>query len=529
MRRRPLAKLPPLSTLVIATGTIMSEQDAPLIYTCGQSEVDLVMRTLRVDGVPAQLSSRAFDVLAVLVQSAGRLATKDDFKGDVWAGAIVEENTLQVHISAIRRALGADRDLLKTVSRRGYRLLGNWTTGHQTYAEPATLARDAPAENRGLPRRPPGMVQNLPARLTRVIGRDHDVLAIAEQLTDGRFVSVIGPGGVGKTTVAIVTGHTLLQAFGDAVYFVDLGPVRDTSLVASLVATTLGIVVRTEDPVTSIIVDLQDRSVLLILDSCEHVISSVATLAERVHRETSQVRILATSREALRVGGEHVHYLHPLESPPDRAGLTAAEALAFPSVQLFMDRAAVGGLPFRLSDDDAPVIAGLCRALDGLALAIELAAGQAVASGVEETARLVGNHLRLQLQGSRTALPRHRTLTDALDWSYALLSNLERTILRRLAVFAGSFIGLEPVLYVTAGIGLDQRGIADAFEGLVSKSLVAVNFEGPSPRYRLLDTTRAYAQMKLAASGEEPWVVRQHAKYFSELLVRARETTTKLS
>lgn len=509
----------------------MPAKGGSAVYACGRCEIDLVLQKLRVRGVQAQLSSRTFEVLAVLVQAAGELVTKDDFKGGVWAGVSVEENTLQVHISAIRRALGSDRELLRTVSGRGYRLLGNWTSQTGPPADPSAKRdqvqqayfRGDPAltdESAASPRTPAnvitefaGMSQNLPTRLARVVGCDAAVCTLAEQLTTERFVSLIGPGGIGKTTVAVVIGHTLLEDFSGAVHFVDFGPVRDPSLAVYLVAATLGIVVKTEDPAAGVIAFLRSRKLLLILDGCEHVINVVAALAERIYREAPYVKTLTTSREALRIDGEHVHYLLPLASPPEKTDLTAVETLTFPSVQLFVEKSWPAVDASKLTDADASVVAGLCRSLDGLPLAIEIAATLAAALGVEETAHQFRDQSRFQLKGHRFALPRHRTLGDMLDWSYNLLSENERVVLRRLSVFDDAFVGLKPVLSVAGDDNLDHGDIADAFEGLVAKSLVSTDFDGASPRYRLLNTIRGYAQIKLVNSGEAKRIEELHASY----------------
>ena len=219
-----------------------------------------------------------------------------------------------------------------------------------------------------------------------MVGRDEIVREISEQLKTERFVTVAGPGGIGKTTVAVSIGHELLAEFAGAVHFFDLGPLNDVLLVPSSVASTLGLLVQSSDPTPGLIAFLREKRALLILDSCEHVIDAAAALAERIFEQAPRVHILVTSRESLRVEGEHVHRLQALANPPDDAGLTAAQALCFPAVQLFVERAfASGGGSFELSDNDAPIVGEICRRLDGIALAIELAAGRANASSVQET------------------------------------------------------------------------------------------------------------------------------------------------
>jgi predicted ATPase len=256
---------------------------------------------------------------------------------------------------------------------------------------------------------------------------------------------------------------------------------------------------------------------LLILDSCEHVIETVATLAERIFQDAPQVHILATSRESLRVEGEHVHRLPPLGSPPDDAGLTAEQALGFPAVQLFVERAIASGRRFELSDDNAPIIGGICRKLDGMALAIELAAGGVDIYGIQETMELLNDRFKLLWEGRRTALPRHQTLSATLDWSYNLLSENERLVLSRLSVFAG-VVTLEAARAVAMGNGVDEVQAVAALVSLVAKSLVSADIGAAATRYRLLDTTRVYASGKLLERGEADEVARRHAAYFLGLL-----------
>ncbi|MEI9988373.1 MAG: hypothetical protein WDN69_37905 [Aliidongia sp.] len=310
----------------------------------------------------------------------------------------------------------------------GSRALGNVSTiPGRGYCFVAPISRPDVPETLGLGHRATGRSYPLPSRLVRMVGRDDNVAAITARLMSDRFVSIIGPGGIGKTTVAVSVGHALLPAFGGAVCFVDLGTVRDPLLVPGALAAALGFRVHSHDPIPSIFAALPDERMLIVLDSCEHVIDAAALLAERIFQETLQIHILATSRESLRVEGEHIHRLFPLATPPEQTvALTAAQALAFPAVQLFVSRAAAIDYRFDLSDADAPIVAEICRRLDGIALAIELAAGRVEAFGIRGTASLLGDRMELLWKGRRTALPRHQTLSAALDWSYDLLSEPER-------------------------------------------------------------------------------------------------------
>jgi predicted ATPase len=268
---------------------------------------------------------------------------------------------------------------------------------------------------------------------------------------------------------------------------------------------------------------------LLILDSCEHVIETAAVLAERIFQEAPQTHILATSREALRVEGEHVYPLTPLDSPPEDAELTAAQVLAFPAAQLFVERVAASGHRFELQDSDAPTVAEICRRLDGIALAIELAAGRVNAYGIQETAALLNDRFRLLWKGRRTALLRHQTLSATLDWSFDLLNERERVVLRRLSVFVGIFT-LEAARSVAVGSDIDAEQVVATLASLVAKSLVAANTSDVMTRYRLLDTTRAYVLGKLLDGGDADQAARHHAIYYLELLERtdAKAASTTL-
>ncbi|HEY0341219.1 MAG TPA: hypothetical protein VGC34_10465, partial [Steroidobacteraceae bacterium] len=258
---------------------------------------------------------------------------------------------------------------------------------------------------------------------------------------------------------------------------------------------------------------LKSLRILLVLDNCEHVIDAVALLAETSFRETAGVHILATSREALRVEGEHAYWLPPLASPPPGSNLGAAEVLTFPAVRLFMERAAAGGARFELTDRTAPIVAGICGRLDGLALAIEFAAGRVGSHGIAGTEELLNKSLGLDWHGRRTAVPRHQTLRALLDWSYSFLAESEQLLLRRLAIFVGAF-SLEAAQAVTRGGALSGTRVLSTIDSLVAKSLVRAVIQGSTTRYRLLETTRVYAAEKLEESGEALEIAERHARYF---------------
>ena len=337
------------------------------------------------------------------------------------------------------------------------------------------------------------------------------------KLTTCRLVTIVGPGGVGKTTVAAAVAHALIERFQGSVFFVDLSVLADPYLVPTAVATALGFMITLNDPLLSLIGGLRDKRVLLILDNCEHLVDAAAQLGERILSEAPQTHILATSREALRAEGEHIHLLYSLDTPPDRADLPASEALKFPAVQLFMERAVAGGHRSDLSDSDAPVVANICRRLDGIALAIELAASRIGSLGIGGTAELLDNRFRGVWNARRTALPRHQTLQSMLDWSYNLLSEPEKKVFCRLSIFSGEFT-VEAACDVAADDLLDSESITEAIAALVAKSLVSTVQVGRSIYHRLLDTTRAYALQKLADRGETDRLAHRHAAAFRRYL-----------
>ena len=350
-----------------------------------------------------------------------------------------------------------------------------------------------------------------------MVGRDGAVGTLSMLLASRRFVSVVGPGGMGKTTVAISIAHALLDEFGGAVYFVDLGAVTDAALVPSAVAAVLGVFGQAQDPLPGLLSFLAGRRLLLVLDNCEHVIDAAASLTERLHREAPQMHILTTSRESLRVEGEHVHILAPLDYPTAREDLTAAEALATPAVQLFMERAFASGHTTDLTDADAPTVAAICSRLDGIALAIELAGSRVGAYGLQGTAELLSNRFKLLWQGRRSAPPRHQTLAAMLDWSFNLLSARDRRVLGRLSIFVGLFT-LEAALVVATDDQTDAMEVADAIASLVDKSLISVVLINGAAHHRLLDPTLAYAAEKLAQTAEASAVAKQHALYYTQSL-----------
>jgi predicted ATPase len=361
---------------------------------------------------------------------------------------------------------------------------------------------------------------NLPALLTRIVGRDDVIAALTAQLAQRRFLTIVGPGGIGKTTVAVAVAERVSASYEDAVWFVGLASLPDPDLVTSALGTVLGISPLGVNPISGLAGWLWDKRGLIVLDSCEHVIGAAAAVGEAILKAAPGVSILATSREPLRVEGEWLHRLPSLELPPRSDDLTPDEALQYSAVQLFNERARAITDGFALDGDDIAPVIEICHRLDGMPLALELAAARVDVFGVKGLAARLDDRFTVLTSGRRTALPRHQTLRAAMDWSYDLLPETEQIILRRGALFQGDF-----TIDAAAAVASDDRiGIADVFEGvanLATKSLVSTDISSDVTYHRLLDTTRAYALEKLSESGEIEPVRALHAGYYRNLFERA--------
>jgi predicted ATPase/DNA-binding winged helix-turn-helix (wHTH) protein len=446
------------------------------------------------------LGSRAREILLLLVERAGKLVKKSELRERVWPDTIVEEGTLRVHIAALRRALGdssCGSRYVENVTGHGYRFVA--PVSRFEGGQPPALETALPA----------GPIHNLPASLLRVIGREHTIATLTRRLQERRFMTLVGPGGIGKTTVAVSTANVLFPSYPHGACFVDLGSVSDPAAITATLAAALGLPISVGDT-CGIVASLKHRKMLIVLDNCEHLIDRAAALAEQL-LGAGGVHILATSREPLRAKGEWVLRLGPLELPPPSAAVTAAAALAFPAIQLFAERVTASVESFELTDADVPIVADICRRVDGLPLAIELAAARAAQLGIRELAARLDDRLRVLTGGRRTALMRHRTLRATLDWSYELLSPFERAVLRRLAVFAGSF-DVESACIVAAGADGDCADVLEAVTNLGAKSLLGAHASEGQVVYRLLETSRAYALEKITSSEEREEIRRRHAR-----------------
>src|SRR5215469_9533001 len=484
------------------------------IYASGECEIDLARRELRVLGSPVPIGGRAFEIIEVLAQSAGELVTKDELMNRVWPGAVVMENTLQVYAGAVRRALGPYRGLLKTESRRGYRLLGDWTVRRRDAARPPVGLRQIRAT--GEP-----SATNFPAAVTPLIGRSAAQQRLHDLVSAYRVVTLTGPGGIGKSALALEVARSVVGEFADGGWLVELASLSDPDLVPSAVAGALrfrlGANIISPEAVGRAIAE---KKLLLVLDNCEHLIDAAATVAETLIRLCPRATILATSREVLRIEGEYLYRVPPLEVPaigreePDHI-------LSQSAVELFIARTKALNLDFSPHTASLSAIAAICRHLDGIPLAIEFAAARTATLGLEQVAAGLRDRFALLTSGRRAAVPRHRTLRTTLDWSYDLLPEPERRLLRHLAIFPAGFTLPAAAAVVDDADGIGSR-VAHGITSLVYKSLVTLDRSSSTSRWNLLETIRAYALEKLAAHDEIDAAARRHAEFYRDLFASRR-------
>src|SRR6202011_130374 len=447
-------------------GSRVRAQGRRLVYQLDEWEVDLARRELRARGVPVPIGGRAFEIIEVLVQSAGELVTKNDLSARVWPGAIVEDNTLQFHISAIRKAFGRDREMLKTASGRGYRLLGAWTFRQERTSTVDSIDLEpvrSPAEP---------FQTNLPAAASDLVGRTIAVQRLRGLLSAYRVVTLTGPGGIGKTRLALEVARGLFPSFQGDVRLVELVSLSDPGLVPSAVTGVLGLKLGGDEiSAESVARAIGARKLLLVLDNCEHVIDAAAKLAETVVRMCSRTTILSTSREILNIEGEYVYRVRPLDVPPQHE--EPGNMLDHSAVQLFIATTRALQSDFSSDEQNLPAIGAICRRLDGIPLAIDFAAAGVATLGLQQVAAGLDDRFALLTGGRRTALPRHQTLRATLDWSYQLLPEPERLVMRRLAVFAGDFTA-EAASLVAAGGEIAASEVVRSLANLVTKSLVTL-------------------------------------------------------
>jgi non-specific serine/threonine protein kinase len=478
---------------------------ASVAYRFGRFELQPDDRRLLASGAPVPLRPNAFDLLVALVERSGHLVTKDELLERVWGKVIVEENTLQSHISSLRKVLGPDA--LATVPGRGYRF-----ALEVSHIGPASTASVAPRKH------------NLPHALTSFIGREKEVSELAHLLGTTRLLTLTGAGGCGKTRVAIELAKQRVHAYADGAWLVELAALRDPELLPQTVASVLGIEEKEGVQLIDTIADyLESRALLLVLDNAEHLLEACAQLVETLLRRCERLVIIVTSRERLAVTGELTYRIPSLSVPDDVNDATPESIAAYESARLFIERARLQVPHFTVTTDNAAAIASLCRRLDGIALALELAAPRVRTLSVEELSRRLDRRFELLTEGSRTALPRQRTLRALIDWSYDLLTDSEKAMLRRVSVFSGGWT-LKAAEHVCRGHAIEPVDTFDVLTSLADKNLIVAETHDNATRYGILETVRQYAQDLLREHGEEMQVHRQHLAY---LVAMTDETQSK--
>jgi predicted ATPase/DNA-binding winged helix-turn-helix (wHTH) protein len=471
-----------------------------LAYRFDRAEVRPAERRLLVDGAPAKLGARAFDVLLALIERRDRLVTKNELLDAVWPDLVVEENNLQVQVSTLRKLLGPQA--VTTVPGRGYRFSAALDSGGAADPPAAFAPNDDPEAGAPAPR------TNLPLSLPPLIGRDDDLAALGEMVDQHRLVTLVGAGGIGKTLLLQHLLDRRRRQYPHGVGWVDLAAISDGSMLASTLASALGVPLRASDPLDSIVEAVAPLALLLALDNAEHLLHDVARLAGRLLALAPGLRLVVTSQAPLRVANERLFRLDPLDLPPRSTEL--ARARSYGALALFEDRAQAADRRFALDDGNVEQVARICRKLDGIALAIELAAARLRLLGLDGLEAALDSRLHVLGSGDRSAPERHQTLRAALQWSHGLLGEAERTVFRRLSVFSGN-VDLPLLQEVVADEQMDEWGVLDALGSLVDRSLVAVVGDRP-PRYGLLQSPRALAVEKLAEAAEADAVLARHAQ-----------------
>ena len=468
--------------------------------TFGPFRLSLRHRTLATAEGPIALSSRAFDVLVALIEARAAPIGKDDLIRRVWGDIFVEENNLHVQIGAIRRALGPDHRYILTIPARGYHFVGD--VGE---APGAAETADRPS------REPPG---NLPVQVTARVGREPEAGAALALLEKARLVSLVGPGGVGKTKLALSVARSLAGRFAGGCWLLELGALADPALTASALAACLKIEEVQDRPlIEHLLAFLRPRELLLVIDGCEPALGAAADLIAEIVRRCPGVRILCTSQAPLGVEGEHVCRIAPFDVGAALDVSTVEAALRQDAIRLFAERAGAVDGRFAVTEASLPSVIDICRNLEGVPLAIELAAARVPLLGLEPVRHRIANRLALLGDDRRDTPHRHRTLRATIEWSYGLLSESAREILRRLGVFAGGFT-LDAAQQVACGSGIAEWDVVRGVSDLVQRSMLSTGPDLIYPRHRMLEVMRAFALETFAGPAERDAIARRHAEYF---------------
>jgi predicted ATPase/DNA-binding winged helix-turn-helix (wHTH) protein len=473
-------------------------------YRFGRFQFILPQLTLTRDGEPVKLGGRALNLLAVLAEANGSLVTRSSLLESVWPGQAIDESAIRVHLSAVRKALaegGAGESAIVNEAGRGYRL-----------ALPVVREAHGRVDEEPIASTGAAVATPLPVRLGSVWGRDAIVAALAEELGRRRFITIAGPGGIGKTTAALQIAALVSRDAGSTACFVDLAPVDDSANVEAVVASALGLPPSGGDLLDRISASGSAMPTLLLFDNCEQVVDAAAGVVEDLLRTIPSLSVLATSREPLRAEGEWVHRLAALDFPAVEDELDLDAERTYPAVALFGERARAVNGAFRLGPDTMPAVIEICRKLDGMPLAIEFAAARCDLMYPRLIAAGLDDRFGLLTRGRRTALPRHKTLRAVLDWSYMLLEPTAQRLLDRLSLFRSGF-DADAAMATAVGAGLSPSAARDALADLVAKSLVGGVTSSRSVRFRLLDTTRHYGLERLDERGEGAEARRVHADH----------------
>ena len=476
----------------------MSKQNT-VRYGFGRFELEPGERRLLASGTPVAIAPRAFDLLVALLERSGHLVTKEQLLEQAWPGVVVEENALHAQISALRKLLGPG--MITTVPGAGYRFdVGVTAISAEAKSPAATAVR-----------------HNLPKAFTSFVGREQQVTGLKGLLRQSRLLTLSGAGGCGKTRLALELAGQVSEDYADGVWLVELAPLADPDLISQTVAEALGLKERTGETFEQIIIGyLAGKRVLLVLDNAEHLLAGCAVLAQNLLQRCSQLSILATSRERLAVSGELSYRVPSLTVPDPRQKYTAETLAPYESARLFIERARLQQPHFAVTAQNATAIASICAHLDGIPLAIELAAARVRAISVEEVNQRLDRRFSLLADRSMATLPRQRTLRATIDWSYDLLSEPEKAVLCRASVFAGGFT-IEAAERVLSGDAVEEVSVLDALISLTDKSLVQAEEHAGTTRYGQLETVRQYGRDRSQERGEPPSCERAHLAYFLAL------------
>jgi predicted ATPase/DNA-binding winged helix-turn-helix (wHTH) protein len=481
-----------------------------LVFSFSVFELLLARQQLLEDGRPLVVGSRAIGLLQALLEDAGKLVTKEQLIAKVWPGVWVDEANLRVHIGALRKALGdgrTGRRFILNVPGRGYRFI-----------EPVVKSNNAAIS---LPADVEATRNSLLPPATRLVGRSSAIGNLSTQLSHRRMVTIVGPGGIGKTSLALAVVESWTDTTTRVRAFVDLSTTTEPERLWVVAAAALGADFPSE-PRAHVLRYIRDMPTLVILDNCEHMIEAAAHFAETVLKTTTGTRVLATSREPLRIPDEWVHRLAPLDYPEEEVGVTAGDALKFSAVTLFVERVIANQDGFHLTNADVPATLEICRRLGGIPLALELAAARVDLFSLAQLAQGLNDRFGLLTRGRRTAFARHQTLRGLLEWSYQLLSPMEQSLLRRLSVFPTTFDILDAAEMARRDTP-ESGAYLDGVTNLVAKSMLTVDVSGEVARYRFNETTRAFALEELDRSGEADDAFLSLANYLLKQLATGSE------